>query len=470
MTWETRLLARIRLHWKQLASTTRVTRLVVALAALILFPGRAVAHIRVSGSSPAAGSTVRTPVRAIQITFSQRVAPRFTRLALVGPDGVEVQLSNLTADSTQREFVAALDRPLTNGSYSVRWRTAGADGHVLSGEYRFVVDAAPAEVVVADSTRTDAVADPGNLVNDQGTVRDANSRPAAVLVRWTNFIVLLLALGAVAFRVLVLPTVQASDVPAEFGTALDSALRRLGMLSGLLVILAAVPRLLLQTSALAGEAAMFAGDVIGPLLQSPWGIGWLLQVAGGLALLGAALLKSRSLAVVAAIGLAVSPGLSGHAVAVEPGTFLSVANDAAHVLAAATWLGSLLLIVLLALPLALRFGGAALSGLAVTVRAFSPLALTAAAVLLLTGSAATLMHTSSLVQLWTTVYGRTLLIKLGLVAVVAALGYHHWKRVRPALGSAASTQQFRKSALLELGLGAAVLFVTALVVALPTPP
>src|SRR5262245_47053461 len=108
---------------------------------MMAFPGRAAAHIHVTSNSPAAGSTSRTPVREIRITFSQRVTQRFTRLALVGPDSVEIALTNLVTDSAGREFVAALEQPLANGSYSVRWRTAGADGHVLNGEYGFVVDA-----------------------------------------------------------------------------------------------------------------------------------------------------------------------------------------------------------------------------------------------------------------------------------------------------------------------------------------
>jgi copper transport protein len=454
------------------AALTRALRLGLALAALGLVPGRAVAHIRVSSSTPAAGSTIRTPVREIRITFSQHVTPQFTRLSLVGPDGLEAPLTNLAADSVEREFTASLDQPLANGSYLVRWRTAGADGHVLNGEYGFVVAAAHDPVEVIDSTTVGAAADPVSPVlraRAQARIRDINSTPVAVLMRWSNFIALVLALGVVAFRVVIFPASQAGGLQAEYAMSMDAALRRLGILTGVLVALAAVPRFLLQSSALAGAPAVFSADVVAPLLRSRWGIGWLLQLSAGLAMAGAALLRSRLLAVVGAIALAVSPGLSGHAVAVEPLTTLSVANDAAHVLAASTWLGSLLLIVLLALPLGLHSGGNTHADLAATVNAFSPIALTAAAVILLTGSAATLMQTTHLTQLWTTAYGRALLVKLALVLAMVVLGYHNWKRVRPTLGNAGSAQKLRRSALWELAVGALILLATAVVVALPTP-
>jgi methionine-rich copper-binding protein CopC len=32
-------------------------------------------------------------------------------------------------------------KPLTNGEYAMAWRAAGDDGHVLSGEVKFVVEA-----------------------------------------------------------------------------------------------------------------------------------------------------------------------------------------------------------------------------------------------------------------------------------------------------------------------------------------
>ena len=52
---------------------------------------------------------------------------------------------------------------------------------------------------------------------------------------------------------------------------------------------------------------------------------------------------------------------------------------------------------------------------------------------------------------------------------VAALGAWNWRRVRPALGAAPGAGRLRRSATAELLIGAALLGVTAVLVALPSP-
>ncbi|HEU5050718.1 MAG TPA: CopD family protein, partial [Gemmatimonadales bacterium] len=71
--------------------------------------------------------------------------------------------------------------------------------------------------------------------------------------------------------------------------------------------------------------------------------------------------------------------------------------------------------------------------------------------------------------LFATGYGRVLLVKIGLLAGVAALGAWNWRRVRPALGSAPGAGRLRMSATAELVLGTLLLGATAILVALPAP-
>ncbi|HEU0300986.1 MAG TPA: CopD family protein, partial [Longimicrobium sp.] len=106
---------------------------------------------------------------------------------------------------------------------------------------------------------------------------------------------------------------------------------------------------------------------------------------------------------------------------------------------------------------------------AAMVRAFSPMALAGAAAVGLTGVVNIVFQLNALSDLWGTGYGRVLLLKLALLGGVAALGWYNWRRVLPALGGEPGTQRLRRSARAELGLGAAVLLVTAILVALPTP-
>ncbi|MGH7460215.1 MAG: copper resistance CopC/CopD family protein [Pseudomonas sp.] len=447
----------------------RLAAAVLAFGLLAGLPGRVAAHIRVTASTPAANSTVTVPVREIRVTFSQRVSARYTRLSVLNPNGIELAVADLAAvDSAGREYRATLTEPLANGTYRVIWRTAGADGHVVSGEFTFTVAAA-----VLDTATTAVIVDvegPAGEPDGRRELVDVNTRPGAVFVRWSNFIALLLALGAVAFGTLVLPNIQSNSVPDSYWSMLNTGLRRAAILSAFLVLLASVPRFLLQSALLHGSESMFEpGRVRVLLVDTAWGIGWLLQLVAGLGLLLAAWLRARSLAWAGAIALALSAALSGHAAGVERMATVAVVSDMLHVLAAASWIGTLAIIVTLVLPLTFRQSGNALTGLAAVIRAFSPVALIAAAVIVLTGVSAALIQLTHISQLWSSAYGRALLIKLGLVAVVAGLGYYNNSRLRPRLGEPEPTAQLRKSAGLELTFGALVLLVTAVLVALPTP-
>ena len=61
---------------------------------------------------------------------------------------------------------------------------------------------------------------------------------------------------------------------------------------------------------------------------------------------------------------------------------------------------------------------------------FSPVAFTGSTLLLLTGATAAWWYLGELSNLWTTSYGRLLLLKLFLVAAAAACGFVNWQALR----------------------------------------
>jgi copper transport protein len=103
------------------------------------------------------------------------------------------------------------------------------------------------------------------------------------------------------------------------------------------------------------------------------------------------------------------------------------------------------------------------------IQRFSPVALTGASLMLVTGLIAALSHIKAWTQLWGTSYGVTLSLKVAIVLAVAALGAWNWRRVAPLIDSAQSAETIRRSSTLELLLGAVVLFITAILVLLPNP-
>jgi putative copper resistance protein D len=182
-------------------------------------------------------------------------------------------------------------------------------------------------------------------------------------------------------------------------------------------------------------------------IESQWGTGWRLQMlAAAAALSGAALMRVRHLPgwfvfTGAAIACALAIPLLGHAA----GDRSRVAYHAIHVLGAGFWLGSLASILLL--------GDRA----GVLLRKFAPVALVAASLLAASGAAMTLQYISAPSELWRTGYGRSLSIKLMLVAAIAVCGFLNWRYWR-----AAGTRRRRRLELVEALLAAAVVLVTAL--------
>jgi putative copper export protein len=79
------------------------------------------------------------------------------------------------------------------------------------------------------------------------------------------------------------------------------------------------------------------------------------------------------------------------------------------------------------------------------------------------------VHVGSFDALIGSRYGTLLLIKLSIFALVFGTGAYNFLRVAPMLGDDAGTQRLRRSASFEVAVGAAVLLVTAVLVATARP-
>ena len=143
-----------------------------------------------------------------------------------------------------------------------------------------------------------------------------------------------------------------------------------------------------------------------------------------------------------------------------------------HEVAASLWLGTLMVLLAAGLSAALRRrvpGEERGRLVAEMVSRFSPLALSAAALLGTTGVITAWRHLKHWNALWTTPYGFALDAKLCVVAIVVALGAWNWRRMAPQLGNEESAVAISRSATAELSVAAIVLAITALLVSLPSP-
>jgi putative copper export protein/methionine-rich copper-binding protein CopC len=139
-----------------------------------------------------------------------------------------------------------------------------------------------------------------------------------------------------------------------------------------------------------------------------------------------------------ALLLVLAFALSGHAAAVPTNIFAyAIAVDVLHLLGDTAWLGGMLYIgvvllpVLRNLPLARRA-----RVLALGLPQFGALAIVSATVLAATGSLNATIRMNSFLQFLTTAYGRTLAIKIELFLIMAAVSTYHAFFLRPRLSRA----------------------------------
>lgn len=155
----------------------------------------------------------------------------------------------------------------------------------------------------------------------------------------------------------------------------------------------------------------------------------------------------------------VPPVFTGHTAS---GRFPQVATSGLvlHVVPVTLWAGGLL-----ALALSMR---APVGNLALAVRRFSPLAGTCFVAVGVSGVLAAWLHLPDLGSLTATSYGRLIMAKAGLLAVIGAVGWWHQRRSMPALRGG-SRRSFARLAAVEVLLFGAVVGL-AMALSRTTPP
>ena len=458
-----------------------VTIAVVATAVIALAtPGMVWAHARLTRSDPTAKASLSVAPTRIRLWFSEAPEIAMSRVTLTDSSGVSISLGKLERGDDKLLVEASIGRALIAGRYTVTWRVAAADGHPSSGSFTFTVtprspaakETAKAPPGVSEgSITTGARSTPTTVEQSLHRETDDASGWGQVAARAVAYGAILVVVGGVVFALLILP--RATKVSDDARVIALGGTARVVIVAAIVLLLSAAVRLLLQSAMMSRMTHESVGaETI--LSKTGWGQAWIIQVAAAVVILAVSFRRGASgvwfAAAIAALVMAATPALSGHAAASPRWSTLAIGTDALHVIAAAGWLGSLLFVIAVGVPALVRVGAESRwIAIASLVEAFSPVALTFAAVVLLTGTVSAWLRVGSIPALWSSSYGRTLLVKLSLLTGVVATGAYNWRRVRPSLGTESATMRLRKSAAIELTIGALVVVVTALLVATPTP-
>jgi copper transport protein len=461
----------------------RVLALALAgLAALLALPAVASAHAQLEGTVPQRGAVLEHVPGQVVFRFDESVEAGLGAVHVFDAKGRRVESGGVFHPGGDGKRVAVrLPSSLPHGGYTATYRVISADSHPVSGGFSFSIGHGGAGAQSVDRLL-------------QGTSAGPVTTTALAATRAVQFAAITLALGVVAFLLLCwLPALRdlagASGRWAAASQAFSARTSTLLLVAAAVGVVASVVGILLQGAVAEGASlwSSLKGSVISDVLGTRFGTTWGLAVVAWALVLGLSRLSatrapalqpaslgadgiampgSRNLALLAVpvAALCLLPAFSGHP-SVEAPTWIMLPSNVLHVVAIGGWIGGVAVMVV-----ALRTATGALATedraplLAAVVGRFSRWAGVAVAVVLATGIAQSLVAINAWSELLHTAYGRSVLIKIALFALLLGFGWVNRNRILPALRGATTPGRagvlLRRTLRLELAVAIAVLGVT----------
>jgi copper transport protein len=407
-------------------SLGRAARGVVLLTIVALVaPASAWAHAALLRTSPSASIVVSSPPSRVLLTYTEAVEPRFAIVSVTDALGHQVTAGPPTRSASNADTLFVPLKRVGQGWYLVYWRVISVDGHPVRGAFTFAVgpNPGPAPQFVIPS------------------ISETAATPRLLIARWIVFLSVMSAIGLYVLRVITARPV----VRVVRGSTLRVTTWALWI--SLAVALVATPiYVLLATAEFAIRSVWDLGAIVPLARDSAFGRGFLV-LEGALALFALAAVvtvwvdrperRQRSVAELLAVtgGLAAAaacllvPGVAGHANTTSP-RGLALTLDWMHLVAGSVWIGGLagLLVLWRSTRELLR-----VATLAVVVPRFSRVAFTSVMLLIASGTWAAVLKLPTFASFWQTSYGKTLFVKIVLLAAAMLLAAVNLARTRPRL-------------------------------------
>jgi copper transport protein len=505
----------------------RLALLAVVLSLLVVWAAEpASAHTGFESSDPADGAVLAEPVDVITIVFSGAAEPTGSGFEALDADG-GLRSPSETASSDGRTWVLRFEPALDGGAIGVRWSVKAPDAHPINGAFSFTTPSLPSDAVdpglpapAADATGAPSTAGTESAATteaqqledflDSGSASTAGPKRLATAGRVLSYGGALLGVGALVFVATVLRG-DGNDI--RYGIFW---VRRLGLVVMIGVAMEFAAQLALEAG---GWSGMWSPATVGAVLGSSFAIAMALRFAGGMALssgsrmaVGTAddsldpVIAIRDLVPVGAMSTTVhgtatgsssmppaeyeepyqrpgdaawvpdaasSAGFVGAAMllashlfdghTVSKGTWaITSLFSLIHVGAAAVWVGGVVMLV--AVLWRRTRQQRPLRSLQLAVR-FSVVATIALAAVAIAGLVLAVIILDGVSELWTTPWGRLLMLKTGLVGFAACGGAYNHKVLIPELGEDETlSPKFRTAVTLEAIALGLVLVVTAFLV------
>ena len=457
--------------------------LVAAMLGSAVLAATALGHAKLLESKPKAGQVLERSPRTVLLVFDEAIDAEFVRLQVVDRSGRRVDRGGPYHPGGREERLAVRLEPGLEGAYAASYRVISEDGHPVVKRTPFRVRPPMAEREkegamsppagdgrggaamqdgAAPAMREDGGAEHAAL--ETGAVTDA----AFAVTRGLGYLAIALAVGGAVFLFVV--WLPALAHVAGGGSAWLDASERFARIVRWIVVGAVLLGLTATAAAIVLQAATATGtsfwtaldaDAVDAVSDTRPVRAWLARLGVwlvlGITLLavmrprrlpglrraalgaagaapGASLSRPQVLLLGGAIvALALTAPLGGHSGTYSPSGLLVVV-DTLHVLAVSAWLGGLAML-LFALPVAVRAldrGERLPLGAAATGR-FSRLAMSAVALLLLSGIVQSIALVGAFDALVETAYGRLVLAKIVLFLGLISFGAYNQRRLLPRL-------------------------------------
>ena len=427
----------------------------LALLGLLFFPAVASAHAILLRSNPASDALLSTPPQRVQMWFTEALNPAFSTAVVINAANKRVDKGDVHVNSSDAtEMDLTLQPNLPPDVYIVVYRTDSAvDGHVLRGSFIFTVKNPDGTVPTLSPS-----ANPGSNIFGGGNTTGLYTGQLDGPTFFNLLMVTLVELGAVFWvgaqlwlNFVLQPAgerykEEEKDTLARVERRFE---RRFSLPALLVILLANVGVLVGQAVNLSGGdwGQAFSPSLLAELATSGrFGAFWLMReivvlVAIAVAVYtllkrsrpkaAATLLPLLNLLLGTALFIAIT--MSSHAAAVSNNLVpYAIVVDWLHLLASALWIGGMFYIAVIYLPVLKGQGVAATArSLLRVLPYFSVLAIAGVIIMAVTGPFSTAFHLTSWSQFIDTAYGRTLLVKIGLVGALLLTSAIHVGLLRP---------------------------------------
>lgn len=404
-----------------------VLLVLLSICSGLCFPQSISAHSYVQQSVPAQNEVLDKAPDKITLLFNESIQPAYYQIVLMDSSGQKIDGVKAVIDSKNAALLEAnIPVKLADDIYNISWKAVSGDGHPVEGGIVFQVgDGAGKKMSDAPTTLPDS-----KSVN-----------PLLIVMRWLQYTGQSLVLGLLALSLFLLPArLRTSEATTWMRQRRYALFLWIGMALTVVALLVQLP---LRIAWNADIPVMQTTSELGNTFrETTFGQVWLIQmITAVLIVILVALYAHSKLATAAkrAIGMIaialmivqlLAKSLDGHAYA-EPYAGIAIAADFIHLVSALVWSGALVAMAVFVPHIVAPFTGEERKTVYWSiVRRFSWWAIISVAALLVTGIYGSIIYLPSLMALFNTAYGLTLLAKMLLFLVMAAFGAMNYVKGR----------------------------------------